>query len=82
MEIYIITKRITHGDIEEANILDKQEVNYVCDCTRDRYYRGVMNLGKKELEEIFTKDDKITVQCHMCKKEYSFIKNEFEEILK
>ncbi len=71
-----------YKDIEEANILDKQEVNYVCDCTRDRYYRGVMNLGKKELEDIFTKDDKITVQCHMCKKEYSFTKNEFEEILK
>jgi phospholipid/cholesterol/gamma-HCH transport system ATP-binding protein len=49
-----------YKDIEEANILDKQEVNYVCDCTRDRYYRGVMNLGKKELEEIFTKDDIFT----------------------
>ena len=73
---------VIYKDIEEANILDKQDVIYKCDCNRDRYYRGVMNLGKKELEEIFKKDDKITVQCHMCKKEYSFKKDEYSEILK
>ena len=73
---------VIYKDIEEANILDKQDVIYKCDCNRDRYYRGVMNLGKKELDEIFKKDDKITVQCHMCKKEYSFTKDEYSEILK
>lgn len=75
-----IVEEIYRG-IEEANVLDKQEIRYNCDCNRDKYFRGIINLGKKELEDIFSKDDKITVQCHMCKKEYGFTKEEFREIL-
>ena len=69
-------------DIEDIDFLAKKEVAYRCRCDKDKYYRGLITVGKKELEEMFEKEGKIEVECHFCRKKYSYTRDEFEEFLK
>lgn len=68
--------------VEDYNILEEKEVHYSCNCNSDKFYRGLMTLGKAELKEIFDERDEIEAECHFCDKKYKFTKKDFEEILK
>ncbi|OPZ20952.1 MAG: 33 kDa chaperonin [Firmicutes bacterium ADurb.BinA205] len=69
-------------DIEEIEFLAKKDVAYRCRCDKDKYYRGLITLGKKDIEEMLEKDGKIEVECHFCRKKYSYTREEFQEFLK
>ena len=51
-------------------------------CIRDRFERGLIAIGKKELEAIIEEDGKANTICHFCNKEYDFTKEDLEELLK
>jgi molecular chaperone Hsp33 len=38
-----------------------------------------MTIGKDELEDIFTEKPELEVECHFCRKKYTFVR---EELLK
>ena len=65
----------------EYDLFDELYVDYKCDCSYDRTKRAVFSLGKKEVTEIFAEqkargeEEKITVSCHFCNKEYDFPKD-------
>ena len=65
----------------EYDLFDELYVDYKCDCSYDRTKRAVYSLGKKEVEDIFSEqrangqEEKITVSCHFCNKEYDFPKD-------
>lgn len=62
----------------EPNVLDDFEVQYRCDCSRERTERILMSLGKEDISSLA--EDEITeVKCHFCDKAYRFTR---EEILK
>lgn len=65
----------------EPNVLDDFEVNYKCDCSRERVERALISLGKKELTEM-TKEEVTSVKCHFCDKEYKFNNKEIQELIK
>ena len=67
--------------VEEYEILEEKEVDYDCNCDRDKFYRGLITLGKKELDEIFTTQEFLETECHFCGKKYKFIKEDFKDIL-
>lgn len=59
----------------EPNVLDDFEVNYRCDCTKERVERALISLGNDQLEELA--QDKVTeVKCHFCDKVYHFTSDE------
>jgi molecular chaperone Hsp33 len=62
--------------VEDYNIYDEKKVAYKCNCTKDKFYRGLMTIKKEELEEIFTEKPELEVECHFCRKKYSFTKEE------
>ncbi|WP_028510274.1 Hsp33 family molecular chaperone HslO [Ruminococcus sp. NK3A76] len=65
----------------EPNILDDFEVNYKCDCSRDRVSRALQSIGEADLREMA--NDEITeVQCHFCDKVYRFTSAEVEALIK
>lgn len=68
--------------VEEVEILQETEVAYSCDCNKDKFYRGLISLGKKEVKSIFTQQEQIETACHFCHKKYKFKKEEFKEFLK
>ncbi len=59
--------------------LDDFEVNYVCDCSRERTERMLISLGKKELEEL-AQDEKTEVCCNFCDKKYVFTADEIKAL--
>lgn len=67
--------------IEEYEILEEKEVGYNCNCDKDKFYRGLITLGKKELNEIFETQEFLETECHFCGKKYKFTREDFKDIL-
>ena len=68
--------------VEEFEILENKEVRYQCDCNSDRFYRGILTLGKDDLKHIFEEEEEIEAECQFCGKRYKFLEKDFEEVLK
>nr|WP_307775350.1 Hsp33 family molecular chaperone HslO [uncultured Cetobacterium sp.] len=67
--------------VEEYTILDSKEIKYNCDCNEDKFYRGVISLGKEELEEILAERGVVEAECHFCGKKFSFKREDLADIL-
>lgn len=72
-----IINEITEGDYR---ILEKENIKYECDCSKDRFAKGIASLGEKELDDIIKTEGKAEVLCHFCMKKYVFNKNELLNI--
>lgn len=62
--------------IEDYSIYEEKKISYKCNCNKDKFYKGLMTISKKELEDIFTEKPELEVECHFCRKKYSFTKDE------
>ncbi|WP_022819753.1 Hsp33 family molecular chaperone HslO [Fusobacterium russii] len=67
--------------VEEYQILEEKEINYNCDCSSDRFYRGLLTLGAEELTKIFDEEGEIQTECQFCSKKYKFERKHFLEVL-
>ncbi len=56
----------------DLNILDKTEVKFYCNCSRQRVEKALLSIGKAELDDIIKTDKKATLHCHFCNKDYEF----------
>ncbi len=65
----ILTDLLGDFDLE---ILQKQPVQFCCDCSRERVERAIISIGKKEIQEMIDEDKPIEVCCQFCGKKYSF----------
>lgn len=68
--------------VEPYEILEEKEVHYNCNCSKDKFYRGLMTLGKEQLADIFSSQKEIETECHFCGKRYQFAEEDFADILK
>lgn len=68
--------------VEPYEILEEKEVKYSCNCSSDKFYRGLITLGKEQLKDIFSNEKEIETECHFCGKRYKFKEEDFSEILK
>ncbi len=64
----------------EPNVLDDFEVNYVCDCSRERTERMLISLGVKELNDL-AKDEVTEICCNFCDRKYSFTSDEIKALI-
>ncbi len=76
-----IVKIIT-GDEDIKLIEDNLIIGYRCDCSKEKFARGLTSLGKEEIEKIIEEDGKAEAKCHFCNKTYTFNKEELEALLK
>lgn len=67
-------------DDMDLKILDRIEVDYVCDCSRERVEGALISMGKQELESL-KEEENIEIQCHFCNTKYSFTKKDIESLL-
>lgn len=65
----------------QMEILDKVDINFVCDCSRERIQKVLISLGKKELKSMIDEDGEGEVVCHFCNTKHHFSKKELEELL-
>ena len=45
---------------------------YLCNCSKERYIKGLMSLGKKDLDSLIQGDEDIEIVCRFCGKKYTF----------
>ncbi|MBP3237517.1 MAG: Hsp33 family molecular chaperone HslO [Lachnospiraceae bacterium] len=67
------------GD-QELVINDTMPVKYNCDCNRERFTRGLISLGRREIQEMIDEGKPIEVNCHFCDKKYEFGIDELKDI--
>ena len=56
----------------EVEVLYTQEVEYRCDCSKERVKRALLTLGDEELENMASEMPEIELSCHFCNKRYTF----------
>lgn len=66
--------------VEDYEILEESEIEYKCNCTREKYYKGIITLGKNEILHILKEEGKIEAECHFCGKKYVFTEEDFKDI--
>lgn len=65
----------------KPEVLGEREINWNCDCSRERIEQALMTIGKKDLTEIIEEDGKAELQCQFCLEKYHFNREELTEIL-
>ena len=65
----------------KPEILEERDINWKCDCSRERLEQVIMTIGRKDLEEIIKEDGKAELQCQFCLKKYNFGREELVDIL-
>ena len=64
----------------DLKLLGQKEVQYLCDCNRDRVERSLISLCKETLTELIEEDGKAELVCDFCNKKYNFSKEELMEL--
>jgi molecular chaperone Hsp33 len=73
-----IIKEITDGDYQ---LLETKELKYECTCSKERFERGLLFLGKEELISILNEDHKAEINCNFCNKKYIFSENDLKSLI-
>jgi len=73
------------GSMDEKfrlSILQTRDIDWLCDCSRERLEQVLLTLGKEELEQIAHEDQQAEVVCQFCTKTYRFDKEHLEMLLR
>lgn len=65
----------------EMRVLDKMDIEYICDCSRERIEGVMISIGKKEIQSMIDEDGEGEVICHFCNTKYHFSKEELENLI-
>ena len=66
---------------DDFKLLAKQDVEFKCNCSKEKFERGLISLGKHEIEDILSTDGEADTVCHFCNEHYFFSKEDLEDIL-
>lgn len=63
-----------------VEITEKQPVQFVCSCSRERVEKVLVSLGEKELEGLIEEGKDVELNCHFCSTRYTFTVDEIRRI--
>lgn len=66
----------------DVQINDTIIPEYYCNCSKERVYKAVVSIGRKDIEEMIADNKPIEVACHFCNEKYEFSVEELKEMLK
>lgn len=75
-----IARKVT-GDNNIQILQGRYDPEYKCACSRKKFEKGLITIGKKELENMIVEDGKANVVCHFCNKQYDFNKEDLQKLL-
>lgn len=64
-----------------VDVLEERDIQWSCDCSKERLEKALMTIGKKDMTEIIEEDGQAEMQCQFCLEKYHFDKEELTEIL-
>ncbi len=62
-------------------INDKVDVDFACDCSRERMEAALVSIGLNELEDILAKEKETEIQCHFCNTKYKFSEQDIQRLI-
>lgn len=65
----------------EIDKLDESEIEYRCNCSKQRVETALISTGIESLKEMAEENKDITVECHFCDKTYVFTPKEIEKLM-
>ena len=65
----------------KMEILEKSEVLYKCDCSRERMESALVSLGAEEISKLIEEDGQAEVVCHFCNKKHQFSKEDLKKLI-
>lgn len=63
---------------EQVQVLDSMDVQFSCNCSRERFGNAIIGLGEKEISDIIEEDGQAEANCHFCLETYVYPKEELE----
>lgn len=75
-----IAKTVT-GD-ENIEVLEETHPEYKCNCSKEKCEKGLIAIGKDELETIIKEEEKIEIVCNFCNKKYEFTREDLKKLIK
>lgn len=74
-----IARRVLSGfDVE---ILGQEPIAYQCNCGTEKVSRALISMGREELQNLITEEEKIEITCQFCDKIYHFSREQLQELL-
>ena len=74
-----IAARVLQGF--DPELLSEQQVEYRCNCSRDRVERAFLSMSREDLAEMANDTKDTEVSCHFCNKTYSFTPAQLKKLL-
>ena len=68
-------------DDMDLKIYERKEINYICDCSRERVEHALAAIGREDLEKLREEEEEIEMQCHFCNSKYYFTRADITKIL-
>ena len=65
----------------EPEIIGTARPRYLCDCSRERFERGLISLGADELNTLITEDHGAELSCHFCNRTFRFTEKQLISLL-
>ncbi len=60
----------------KVEVLYEQEIEYKCNCSKNRVEKALISMGREELKSMAEEMDEAEINCHFCDKIYKFSKAE------
>ncbi len=64
----------------EVEVLYSQDIEYKCNCSRDRVEQALISMGRAELTDMAREMENAEIKCHFCDKIYNFSRSELEKL--
>lgn len=65
----------------DIEVTSREDVEFYCNCSRERFERGLILLGKEELESIIDEGRDITLTCQFCGSSYCFTPDQIRKVV-
>jgi len=65
---------------DDLTIHETIEPVFLCPCSRDRFEKVLITLGKKELRSLIDEDNEAELHCHFCNEKYLFEAEDLESL--
>lgn len=65
----------------DIQITSREDVSFYCNCSRERFERGLILLGGEELENIIADGKEIELACQFCNRRYTYTPDEVKKLL-
>lgn len=66
---------------EEIKIHEKLDINFRCQCSKERMVNAIKGLGEKEIKAMIEEDGGAEATCHFCNEVYNVTAEELEQLL-